>query len=87
MQAPSFRLVTLTFDTIAATAGSPLTLSINALGDASGSAVLANLQNASITITAVPEPATYAMLLAGLCAVGFGVRRNKQGKEVVWTSC
>jgi len=32
----------------------------------------------NITITAVPEPQTYAMLMAGLLAVGFLVRRRQQ---------
>ncbi len=31
----------------------------------------------SMTVSAVPEPATYAMLLAGLGLVGFSVRRRK----------
>jgi hypothetical protein len=30
-----------------------------------------------VTITAVPEPETYAMLLAGLAAVGFAARRRR----------
>lgn len=31
----------------------------------------------NISVTAVPEPGTYAMLLAGLAAVGFVARRRK----------
>jgi len=34
---------------------------------------------ASVTVTPVPEPETYAMLLAGLGLVGFAARR-KLGK-------
>jgi hypothetical protein len=33
---------------------------------------------ADVTVTAVPEPETYAMLLAGLGLVGFASRRRKQ---------
>jgi PEP-CTERM motif len=33
-----------------------------------------------LSVTAVPEPSTYAMLVAGLCAIGFSVsRRRRQG--------
>jgi uncharacterized protein (TIGR03118 family) len=31
-----------------------------------------------LTVTAVPEPETYAMLLAGLGLMGFATRRNKK---------
>jgi hypothetical protein len=31
----------------------------------------------NVSVTAVPEPETYALMLAGLCAVGFIVRRRK----------
>ena len=37
------------------------------------------IDNVSLTVmtTAVPEPSTYALLLAGLCAVGFVARRRQ----------
>ncbi|MES2348616.1 MAG: FxDxF family PEP-CTERM protein [Pseudomonadota bacterium] len=38
-----------------------------------------SLDNVSLT-TAVPEPETYAMLLAGLSLVGFATRRRKMNK-------
>jgi hypothetical protein len=34
--------------------------------------------NLDVTVTAVPEPETYAMLFAGLGLMGFMVRRNKK---------
>jgi hypothetical protein len=41
--------------------------------------VKVNFDGSNITaaVTAVPEPSTYAMLLAGLCAVGFVARRRQ----------
>lgn len=35
------------------------------------------IDNVSLSVTAVPEPSTYAMLLAGLGAVGFMARRRR----------
>jgi hypothetical protein len=35
----------------------------------------------SIDVAAVPEPETYAMLLAGLGLLGFAARRKKLQKE------
>lgn len=35
------------------------------------------IDNVSLSVTAVPEPGTYAMLLAGLAAVGFIARRRR----------
>lgn len=70
LQAPAFLLATLTFDTLSG-GTSPLTLAINALGDASGNSIAADLSHGSVTITSsVPEPATYALMLAGLGLFG-----------------
>lgn len=38
---------------------------------------VAHFDGNTVTITAVPEPSTYAMLAAGLAAVGFVARRRK----------
>ncbi len=37
------------------------------------------IYNGAISVTAVPEPETYAMMLAGLVAVGFLARRRQNG--------
>lgn len=41
-----------------------------------GTAVRATSLDISLTVTAVPEPETYALMLAGLAAVGFVARRR-----------
>ena len=57
--------------------GSTMALKFTAIGtdDSLGT----SLDNVSLT-TAVPEPETYAMLLAGLGLVGFAARRRKAAK-------
>ncbi|HEV6965111.1 PEP-CTERM sorting domain-containing protein [Roseateles sp.] len=50
----------------------------NVLANSVGNAYTANFDGTNVTITAaVPEPSSYAMLAAGLAAVGFMVRRRK----------
>lgn len=48
-----------------------------AVTNARGQAVTVGFDGQAFTVTAVPEPGTYAMLLAGLGAVGFMVRRRR----------
>ncbi|MTV39943.1 FxDxF family PEP-CTERM protein [Duganella radicis] len=60
--------------TTGATAGSQLLTFSSVGGDGYSGAVLDNVSLAA----AVPEPETYAMLLAGLGLVGFAARRKKQ---------
>jgi len=77
LQAPSFTLGVLTFDAIGA-GDSPLTLSINALGDADGNSLSASLQNGSVSVTAastVPEPATIYLLGGALVSISILIRR------------
>lgn len=54
----------------------PLTLTITGLVDSN--LAQANYQG-SLAVVAVPEPETYALMLAGLAAVGFVARRRKLG--------
>lgn len=45
--------------------------------NASGQAITASFDGTAFTVAAVPEPGTYAMLMAGLAAVGFVARRRR----------
>jgi hypothetical protein len=78
LQASSFTLATLTFDTLAAGVNSALNLSIIALGDASGNAITASLQNATVSInpSAVPVPATVWLFGSALGVIGFLCKRR-----------
>lgn len=84
LQADAFRLATLTFTALAASAGTTLNLSISALGDADGAAIVADTANARVAInsiqTPVPEPPSWALVLAGAAAVGWSARR-KSGRK------
>jgi hypothetical protein len=57
-------------------AGSTLWIRWADLNDAGNDHLLA-IDNVSLSVTAVPEPSTYAMLLAGVAAVGFMARRRR----------
>ena len=72
LQTGSFTLATITFDAL--TGGtSPLTLSVNALGDAGGNPLAADVSGGSVT--AIPEPSTLLFLGSGL--VGLLMFRKK----------
>ena len=45
-------------------------------------AVRAVTAGSAISVSAVPEPETYAMMLAGLGLLGFAARRRKQAQAV-----
>lgn len=68
LQLPSFTLATISFNTLAA-GTSALSLSLTALSDASGNPLSATLQNGTINVTTVPEPATWLLFGVGLLAM------------------
>jgi hypothetical protein len=76
-QAPAFRLATLSFQTLALGTNSPITLSVNALGDAFGNSITTSLQNSSVSVMAVPEPEEWVLMLLGTWLVGFQIKRKK----------
>jgi hypothetical protein len=49
-QASSFRLATLSFNALSSITNSPITITVNALGDASGNSLSAVVQNGSVTV-------------------------------------
>jgi hypothetical protein len=75
LQSGSFRLFTLLFDASAA-GTSALTLSINALGDAAGAALAADITNSVVNVSAVPLPAAAWLLLSGFGGLGLVGRRR-----------
>jgi hypothetical protein len=80
LQPNTFRLATLVFNAVAP-GTSPLMLTANALGDATGAGLPASVSNGSVVIgapTAVPEPAAWLLLMTGcLPLLFFGNRDAK----------
>jgi hypothetical protein len=79
LQASSFTLATLTFDTLAVGTNSPVTLSINALGDAYGNSIAATAEDGSVSIggtSLVPEPSTASMVGGGIIALLICLKRR-----------
>ncbi len=68
LQSDEFVLATLTFDSLAP-GTSPLTLTLNALGDAQGQALAATVENGSVTIP-TPEPGQFLPIAALLLPIG-----------------
>jgi hypothetical protein len=80
-QASNFPLVSLFFNTIGS-GTSPLNVSINAVADANGSALASGLTQGSVTISAVPEPATYALLLGGIGTLLIAALAQRSARKV-----
>ena len=77
LQPSAFTLASLTFSALSPGNGL-LSLTVNALGDANGDALLASVQGGQFKVAApVPEPATYSMMIAGLCILGLFIRRGR----------
>jgi len=77
LQADSFTLATLTFDTLSIGTSFLDIFSVNALGDSWGNPLTADVQRGSIS--PVPEPATILLLVSGMAGLGvFGRRRFKK---------
>jgi hypothetical protein len=76
-QAGSFGLLTLTFNALQA-GGTPITLSVNSLGDVSGNALAVQLNGANVQVAPVPVPASLSLLASALLvAGGMGGRRRQ----------
>lgn len=75
-QANAFTLATLSFNALAG-GTSPLTLTINALGDANGDPLVTDIASGSITVNAVPLPPALGLFVLGLAGLlGRAVVRN-----------
>jgi hypothetical protein len=74
LQPDTFTLATLTFKAISL-GSSSLEVFVNAIGDAEG--VTLPVELGAGLVSAVPEPQTYAMLLAGLGLIALSARRRR----------
>jgi hypothetical protein len=80
LQAGSFTLGTLGFSAVS-TGVSAVGLSVNALGDANGDPLAAEILGGLVSVSAagVPEPASLLLLLAGVAGlVGFRARHHRR---------
>ncbi|MHB1142268.1 MAG: cohesin domain-containing protein [Sulfuricaulis sp.] len=75
LQAANFTLATLTFSALSGGI-SPLSIAINALGDANGDPLAATTMSGSVTVTAVPIPAAIWLFGSGLLGL-IGMARRK----------
>lgn len=75
LQAANFTLATFTFSALSGGI-SPLSISINALGDANGDPLVATTASGSVTVTAVPLPAAAWLFGSGLLGL-IGMARRK----------
>lgn len=83
LQSHNFTLATLIFNTLATGENSPITLSVNALGNADGNSISANLDNGSVSINAVPIPGSTFLFVTGLMVlIGFRSVRMREPNHV-----
>ncbi len=75
LQAAGFTLATFTFSALSE-GTSPLSISINTLGDANGAPLAATTTSGSITVTAVPLPGAVWLFGSGLLGL-MGMARRK----------
>ena len=75
LQAANFTLATFTFSALSG-GTSPLSISINALGDANGDPLAATMASGNVTVTAVPLPGAVWLFGSGLLGL-IGVARRK----------
>ncbi len=84
LQAKSFRLATVTFNTVAA-GNSPITISINAIGDALGNSIGVAIQNGSVSIVtataSVPALSDPALAALGLLLAASASLLARRGME------
>jgi hypothetical protein len=66
LQSDAFLLATLNFSTLATGLDSPVTLSVNALGDAFGNSISPATQNGTVSVTSSPEPGPIWLLIMAL---------------------
>jgi hypothetical protein len=76
LQPSSFNLMTLLFNTLSTHQASPITLTSLGVGDAYGSALSVTLHDATVSVTPVSEPETFALMLVGLVALGWFKKRS-----------
>ena len=75
LQAANFTLATFTFSALSG-GTSPLSISINALGDANGDPLAATMASGNVTVTAVPLPGAVWLFGSGLLGL-IGVARRQ----------
>lgn len=76
-QAGNFGLLTLTFNALT-NGATPITIGINALSDADGHELAAQIANSSVTVSAVPLPSALPLFASALLlGAGARTRRNK----------
>jgi hypothetical protein len=87
-QPPAFTLFQLAFDAIAE-GTSPVSITINALGDENGNSLPASIENGSvqvITSSTIPEPSSWATLLCGATLLCIVPRKVASRKRYLYTS-